>query len=131
MRRHGQQTYPHECCGVLVGAADGDRRTVHRAVACGNAEAAADWYAIDPREILRIEREARAAGHDVVGFYHSHPDSPARWSASDLAEAHWLGCSYCITRVDQSQAADTNSFALLGSGEDDKHFDDEPVVVED
>jgi proteasome lid subunit RPN8/RPN11 len=63
-----------------------------------------------------------------VGFYHSHPDHPARWSATDLAEAHWTGCSYVITSVEEGRAALTNAFLLVGE-EDGKHFDDEVYEV--
>jgi proteasome lid subunit RPN8/RPN11 len=130
IERHAEETYPHECCGVLLGTSAGANRVVHAAKRCENADAATDWFAIDPREILRIEREGRAQGWDIVGFYHSHVDCPARWSQSDFAEAHWLGCSYMITRVDQSKAGETNSFALVGAAEEDKRFEDEEVVVE-
>ena len=131
IRRHGEQTYPHECCGVLLGSSEGDRREVRATVRCGNTrtDAAHNRYHIDPRDLVRIQREARQAGHDIVGFYHSHPDHPARWSTTDLAEAHWIGCSYVITSVERGHAAATNSFALAGSGEEDKHFVDEPVEV--
>ena len=130
MRRHGEETYPHECCGVLLGTAEGDTRTVRAVRRCGNADAAVDWYAIDPREILRIEREGRREGWDIVGFYHSHVDCEAKWSQSDLAEAHWLGCSHVITRVEKGKAEETNSFALTGAGEEDKRFVDEEIVIE-
>jgi proteasome lid subunit RPN8/RPN11 len=126
LRRHGEETYPHECCGVLLGrlSPDGETRTVERAVRCANqnTERGHDRYVIDPRDLVRIQREGRAAGLDIIGFYHSHPDHPARWSQTDLAEAHWLGCSYLITRVGQGGAQDSNSFVLQGAGEDDKHF---------
>lgn len=130
MRRHGEETYPHECCGVLLGTTDGATRVARASRRCGNADAAVDWYAIDPREILRIEREGRAQGWDIVGFYHSHVDCAAQWSQSDFAEAHWLGCSYVITRVEQKQAEETNSFALTGTGEEDKRFEDEEIVID-
>ena len=73
-------------------------------------------YHIDPKELIRIQREGRERGEDIVGFYHSHPDHPAHWSPTDLAEAHWLGCSYVITSVEKGNAAVTNSFELKGSG---------------
>src|SRR5512142_117990 len=82
-------------------------------------------YNIDPRELVRIQREARERGQDIVGFYHSHPDHPARWSQTDLAEAHWLGCSYVITSVQQGHATETNSFVLRGEDEDRKRLEDE------
>ncbi len=86
-------------------------------------------YGIDPRQLVRIQREARERGQDIVGFYHSHPDQPARWSQIDLAEAHWTGCSYVITSVMNALATETKSFHL--GGEDDcKYFSDEEIRVE-
>ena len=64
------------------------------------------------------------------GFYHSHPDHPARWSLTDFQEAHWIGCSYVITAVEKGKAAVTNSFTLTGTSEEDKALVDEPIVVE-
>lgn len=131
LRRHGEVAYPNEACGVLVGVGHGGHRVVRRVVPCHNARAdsPADRYHIDPRELLGLEREARARGEEVVGFYHSHPDHPAHWSATDLAEAHWLGCSYVITRVAEGRAEETCSFLLEGRGEDDKCLQDEDVGV--
>ena len=131
IRRHAEETYPHECCGVLLGTMDGEERTVVATARCENTQAASDWFNIDPRQIVRIQREASAAGQDIVGFYHSHPDDVARWSPSDLREAHWLGCSYVITSVRAGHSAETNSFFLTGSSEEDKHFDNEPIDITD
>ena len=96
---------------------------------CNNTQAASDWFNIDPREIVRIQRQASEVGQDVIGFYHSHPDDAARWSASDLREAHWLGCSYVIASVQQGKSEDVNSFLLAGSSEEDKRFEDEQVDI--
>jgi proteasome lid subunit RPN8/RPN11 len=132
LRRHGEQTYPHECCGVLLGEIDGEGvKDVRTVVRCGNTrtDSPHNRYHIDPRELIRIEREARELKLDIVGFYHSHPDHPARWSQTDLAEAHWIGCSYVITSVEQGRAAQTNSFELAGE-EDNKQFHDEEITVD-
>ncbi len=136
LRAHGEQTYPHECCGVLLGRAlpAGDNPAVNdvlEVVQAGNTrtDSAHNRYSIAPAELIRIQRQARAAALDIVGFYHSHPDHPAQWSSTDIAEAHWLGCSYVITRVAQGRADITNSFLLTGTTEDDKHFTDEPIEI--
>ncbi|HTR64920.1 MAG TPA: M67 family metallopeptidase [Terriglobales bacterium] len=131
LRRHGEETYPHECCGVLLGEMDGDVRTVRSIARAGNTrtDSAHNRYNIDPRELIRIQREGRERGEDIVGFYHSHPDHPARWSATDFAEAHWFGCSYVITSVEKGKAAVTNSFALSGVDENDKQFSDETIEL--
>jgi proteasome lid subunit RPN8/RPN11 len=131
IRHHGEETYPHECCGILLGLADSDVRTVQAAIRCGNtrADSPHNRYHIDPGELVRAQRQGREKGLDIVGFYHSHPDHPARWSPTDFAEAHWIGCSYVITSVEKGRAVLTNSFALAGSSEEDKHFLDELVEV--
>ena len=131
LRRHGEETYPNECCGVLLGKLEGETRRVSSAARCGNtrSDSPSNHYNIDPKELIRIQREARERGEDVVGFYHSHPDHPARWSETDLAEAHWIGCSYVITAVEGGLAGRTCSFALGGRGEEDKRFLDEEIEV--
>jgi proteasome lid subunit RPN8/RPN11 len=131
LRQHGEETYPHECCGVLVGEFDGgDDRAVKSVVKCGNTrtDSPENRYHISPGELVRVQREAALVGHDIVGFYHSHPDCPAAASSTDLAEAHWTGCSYVITNVEQGKADRTNSFLLQGT-EEAKHFEDEAIEV--
>jgi len=132
IRRHGEETYPHECCGVLLGRADGDERVVTSTARAGNTrtDSAHNRYNIDPKDLIRIQREGRGRGEDIIGFYHSHPDHPARWSPTDLAEAHWFGCSYVITSVEKGRAAVTNSFELTGSDESDKKLVDEGIEVD-
>lgn len=131
LRAHGERTYPDECCGVLLGKATGGTNEVQQSIEAGNTrtDSAHNRYQIAPVELIRIQRQARAAGLDIVGFYHSHPDHPAQWSPTDIAEAHWLGCSYVITRVAQGHADVTNSFLLGGTSEDDKRFTDQPIEI--
>ena len=131
IRRHGEETYPHECCGVLLGRSVDGANEVDEAVRAGNTrtDSAHNRYNIAPQELVRIQRQGRERGLDIVGFYHSHPDHPAQWSKTDFAEAHWLGCSYVITAVEKGVAKATNSFLLSGTTEEDKAFEDEAVEV--
>src|SRR5438874_12295572 len=131
IRRHGEETYPHECCGVLLGQMDGDVRIVTSTARCGNTrtDSPQNRYNIDPKELVRIQREAREREEDIIGFYHSHPDHPAQWSQTDFAEAHWIGCSYVITSVEKGKAVLTNSFELTGTDENDKKLVDENIEV--
>jgi proteasome lid subunit RPN8/RPN11 len=133
IRRHGELTYPHECCGVLLGKSGEDGNVVEVAVEAGNTrtDSAHNRYNIAPQELIRIQRQGRERGLDIVGFYHSHPDHPAQWSKTDFEEAHWIGCSYVITSVEQGTAKVTNSFLLIGTSEEDKGFEDQRVVVGD
>lgn len=131
LRQHGEQTYPHECCGVLLGRVEGADRVVTSIARCDNTrqDSPQNRYNIDPKQLIHIQREARERGEDIIGFYHSHPDHPPRWSQTDLADAHWLGCSYVITSVEKGKAAVTNSFELTGSDENDKQLVGEKVQV--
>jgi proteasome lid subunit RPN8/RPN11 len=132
LRAHGQETYPHECCGVLLGQMDGDTRIVTSSARAGNTrtDSAHNRYNIDPKDLIRIQREGRNRGEDIVGFYHSHPDHPAQWSKTDFAEAHWFGCSYVITSVEKGKATITSSFELAGTEEADKKFLNEKIQLE-
>jgi proteasome lid subunit RPN8/RPN11 len=132
IRAHGEETYPYECCGALLGHSIEDGWRVETAVRAGNTrtDSAHNRYNISPAELVKIEREARRQGLGIAGFYHSHPDHPAQWSSTDFAEAHWLGCSYVITAVANGKATDTNSFRLAGASEEDKRFEQDTILVE-
>ena len=131
IRRHGEETYPHECCGVFLGRTAAGQNHVEQALRAGNTrtDSAHNRYQIAPQELVRFQRQGREQGLDIVGFYHSHPDHPAQWSSTDFAEAHWLGCSYVITSVERGKAQETNSFLLTGTTEEDKKFADEPIEI--
>ena len=133
IRAHGEETYPHECCGALLGKSTSDGWQVQAAVRAGNTrtDSAHNRYHIAPLELVKIERDARRQGLGIAGFYHSHPDHPAQWSATDFAEAHWLGCSYVITAVAQGKATVTNSFLLAGATGDDKRFEPDTIKVDE
>ena len=131
LRQHGEETYPHECCGVLGQMDDDGVRTVTSTARASNTrtDSAHNRYNIDPKELIRIQREGRERGEDIIGFYHSHPDHPAQWSQTDLAEAHWFSCSYVITSVEKGKAVLTNAFELTGSDENDKQLVDDKIDV--
>jgi proteasome lid subunit RPN8/RPN11 len=132
LRAHSERTYPHECCGALLGKSTPEGWRIEAAVEAGNTrtDSAHNRYQIAPGELVKIERDARRQGLGIAGFYHSHPDHPALWSQTDLAEAHWLGCVYVITAVAQGKATDTNCFLLAGDSEEDKHFVPQVVTVQ-
>ena len=131
LRAHGEETYPHECCGIMLGKTSDDGLQVAALIRAGNTrtDSAHNRYNIAPIELVKAQREARTQGLDIVGFYHSHPDHPAQWSTTDFAEAHWFGCAYVITAIAKGAAQITNSFLLTGTGEEDKAFTTQPIDV--
>jgi proteasome lid subunit RPN8/RPN11 len=129
IHRQGERAYPHEACGILLGSVSEIGISIAQAVEMANVSPRpASHYEIDPVELICTERSARIAGLEIVGFSHSHPDHPAQWSATDLAEAHWLGCVYIITSVQKGKAGETSAFLLAGTVEEDKRFQSERLV---
>jgi len=86
MVRHARATYPHECCGAMLGSIADDRKTVTVSLPLENAFAGAQErrYELRPEDLLRADKEARSRGLDLVGIYHSHPDCDAYFSETDL-----------------------------------------------
>jgi proteasome lid subunit RPN8/RPN11 len=125
IRTHGAEGYPHEICGIMIGPR-GDH-TVTEVKRARNivVERARDRYEIDPRDHIRIQREADAAGLDIVGYYHSHPDHPAQASRFDTERA-WAGYVYLIVAVHDGKPVDANAFVADNDG---GPFHNEPLEV--
>jgi proteasome lid subunit RPN8/RPN11 len=127
IRAHGRSTYPEECCGLLLGEADGTAKSVRylRAMRNTREDSPKNRYLIDPRELLEAEREARARKLDIVGVYHSHPDHPARPSEFDREHAFpWY--SYIVVRVASGEPGELTSWVLL---DDRSAFDAEEIEI--
>ena len=106
---HARDAAPAECCGLLVGA----HGAIASAVRARNLSTDASRFLIDPRDHIKARRDARAAGLDVVGFYHSHPHSPATPSATDLAEAAYPNHLYLIVGL-TGEAVDVRLYRFTG-----------------
>ena len=112
IREHGVRDYPYECCGLLLGRYDEGRKFVSETYPISNAReesAKRIRFLIMPDELLRGERYAREHDLEVVGFYHSHPDSPAVPSQYDLEHA-WPTYSYIIVSTSANEARDLFSW---------------------
>lgn len=99
--RHAEATYPDECCGILLGRETGGERLVEKLLPIANAWDEVERrrrFVIHARDLLNAEREGRLTGLDVLGFYHSHPDAPARPSEFDREHA-WPWYTYLIAGV--------------------------------
>ena len=142
MSAHAERVYPEECCGLMVGKIDGSQgasggeacKSLIELVPLEN-----DWqsendcqpthtrhrrYSIDPKDILRVQKQARNQGLNIIGVYHSHPDHVAVPSECDRSQA-WPEYAYVIVSVQgvsaqgkesESKAVDIQNWAL-----DSKH----------
>jgi proteasome lid subunit RPN8/RPN11 len=123
---HLCRAYPEEGCGVLLGR-DGETREVVEVEAFDNqrADSRHNRYLIAPEQFLAAERRGRAAGLEVIGFFHSHPDHPARPSAFDLEHA-WPYYSYLIVSVERGRVTGALSWRLAA---DRSRFEPEALEV--
>ncbi len=125
IRRHGREAYPHECCGALIGR-DG---LVTMALALPNTtdEGPRRRFLVSPNDYRAAERHAAGMGARLLGFYHSHPDAPARPSPYDLEHA-WPAFSYLIIGVPGGDPGQMTSWRLR---DDRSAFDEEQLVEAD
>jgi len=123
IRQHGVETYPNECCGALCGR-DG---VVTATFALPNTteEGPRRRFLVRPEDYRAAEQRATELGGDLVGFYHSHPDHPARPSQYDLDHA-WPCFSYIIVSVRGGTPEDMTSWRLR---DDRSAFDPEDLVA--
>jgi proteasome lid subunit RPN8/RPN11 len=124
---HARADYPHECCGVLLGSAKGDDKTVTavRRVDNTHEEGHERRFLISADAMYQVERDARQSGSSVLGFYHSHPDHPARPSGYDREWA-WPWYSYIIVNVTRGEPGDLTCWTLE---DEDAEFEAEEVAV--
>jgi len=112
---HGAEGYPDEICGVMLGTLADRVVTEVRRARNIIVERSRDRYEIDPRDHIRIQREADATGLDIVGYYHSHPDHPAQASRFDTERA-WSGYVYVIVAIHGGKPVDANAFVAEQDG---------------
>ena len=130
---HGRETYPEECCGVMIGprleSASGQVVITEIVSAENEREDTSrhNRFLISPQALLQAQRGARQRGLDILGYYHSHPDHPARPSEFDREHA-WPGTSYLIISVEKGSVVDATSWRLT---DDRSRFDEEELIGTD
>ncbi|RJP75146.1 MAG: M67 family peptidase [Candidatus Abyssobacteria bacterium SURF_17] len=127
---HARETYPEECCGILVGRDAGKDRFItesHRAENMSK-ERRHERYLVDERKLIEVIKSVRGSQVDVVGFYHSHPDYPSRPSGFDTESAAWPGYSYLIVSVEADKVVSAQSWQMPDGAES---FVEEPMTTDE
>jgi proteasome lid subunit RPN8/RPN11 len=126
IRDHGARDYPHECCGAMLGTDTGAGRQVRSLFPLVNRrdDSPRNRFSITPEDFRAAERAAAERGLDLIGWYHSHPDHPARPSEFDREHA-WPWYSYVIVSVAAGAPQDLTSWLLQ---DDRSRFEPEDVV---
>jgi proteasome lid subunit RPN8/RPN11 len=128
IRRHGAGAYPEECCGALLGQPTENGKTITQVLPLENARAESreNRFLIEDQAYVRAEREADRRGLALLGFYHSHPDHPAKPSQFDLDHAFpWF--SYVIVAVRNGTPEAMTCWIL---SEERDRFVEEPIARE-
>ena len=125
IQAHGVETYPHECCGALLGRDDEGLREVLDLLPLENRrnDSPRNRFEVTPQDVLLAEKTARQKNFELLGWYHSHPDAPARPSEFDREHA-WPWYSYMIVSVQQREPRDTTSWRLR---DDRSAYDSEAI----
>ncbi|MEW6511101.1 MAG: M67 family metallopeptidase [Bacteroidota bacterium] len=129
IRMHGEQTYPEECCGVMLGVQTDEERTVRMILPMDNVqtENRGRRFLLSPEQYLEAERQSAELQMDILGFYHSHPDHPALPSSFDTEHAYpWF--AYVIASVSGGKAGEVTAWLLA---ETRGRFDKLPLLVGD
>ena len=118
IQNHSRDTYPNECCGALIGIDN----VVGECVSLPNTteEGPRRRSLVNPHDYRAAERHATESGSTLIGFYHSHPDHPARPSQYDLDHA-WPVLAYVIIAVENGEPGAMTSWRLR---EDRSAFDE-------
>jgi len=127
LKQIAQKTYPHECCGVMVGSIENGVKTVTELIPAENqrTDSPANRYLITPDLLNELEKKLKGTDRAIVGFFHSHPDVPARPSAYDQDHA-WPWYSYVIVSVNKGQAGEIQNWKLR---DDRSAFDAEKMEL--
>jgi proteasome lid subunit RPN8/RPN11 len=141
IKQHGEDAYPNECCGFLIGAVlEGVNvlSELYRAenewpdepvpgAEAGKVVSRQNRYLITPEQWRKADSLARGMGHGIIGYYHSHPDHPAVPSGFDLDHSCWPGESYIIVAVAKGKAEAVNSYTKP----DYSKFEKEEILIEE
>jgi len=127
IRAHGAETYPQECCGALLGhdGETGREVTALLPLVNRNEDSPRNRFSVTAEDVLVAEQAARKKGLKVLGWYHSHPDHPARPSEYDREYA-WPWYSYIIVSVKKGAAKEMSSWQLA---DDRLGFSEEKIEV--
>lgn len=133
IRSHGAETYPHECCGALLGRdTDVEDRHLYREIHALHPlinrrdDSPRNRFSVTSQDVLDAEKAASSQGLEVVGWYHSHPDHPAKPSQYDREHA-WPWYSYVIVSVANKVPEDMTSWRLT---DDRSDFQSEDICLQ-
>lgn len=112
MLKHCKDGLPNESCGLLAGTVEGEVKTVTKIYLLTNIDASNEHFSMDPKEQFAALKDARANGVEIIGNFHSHPESPSRPSEEDKRLAYDPGIEYLILSLQEADHPVLKAFGI-------------------
>lgn len=109
---HALAGLPNEACGLLGGTIENDTIVIKEVYLLNNIDESREHFTMDPKEQLAAVKDMRAKGIELVGNWHSHPESPSRPSEEDKRLAHDSNAIYCILSLMEQETPILNAFSI-------------------
>lgn len=117
---------PNESCGLIGGTKDGDVKTIEKVYLLTNLDASNEHFSMDPKEQLAAIKDMRANGYELLGNFHSHPESPSRPSEEDKRLAYDPKVNYLILSLMEMDHPVFNAFVI----DEEKNVSKEEFIIE-
>lgn len=125
MLRHAVEGLPNEACGLIAGTVDGDKKYVKEVYLLTNVDASNEHFSMDPREQLAAVKDARAKELEMLGNFHSHPESPSRPSEEDKRLAYDSKANYLILSLEDREHPVLHAFLI----DEEKNVTKNPIEI--
>ena len=125
MLKHCEDGLPNESCGLLAGTVEGDVKTVTKVYLLTNIDASNEHFSMDPKEQLAAVKDMRANGYQLLGNFHSHPESPSRPSEEDKRLAYDSKVNYLILSLMDLENPVLNAFVI----DEEKNVSKEELII--
>ena len=112
MLKHCKDGLPNESCGLLAGTVEGEVKTVTKIYLLTNIDASNEHFSMDPKEQFAALKDARANGVEIIGNFHSHPESPSRPSEEDKRLAYDPSIEYLILSLQEADHPVLKAFGI-------------------
>lgn len=109
---HCKNGLPNEACGLIAGTKKGEEKSIEKVYLLTNIDASNEHFSMDPKEQLAAVKDMRANGYELLGNFHSHPESPSRPSEEDKRLAYDSKVNYLILSLMDLENPVFNAFQI-------------------
>lgn len=110
--KHCKDALPNEACGLLAGTRDGDKKQIEKVYLLNNLDQSSEHFSMDPKEQFAAARDIRGNGWELLGNFHSHPETPSRMSEEDKRLAYDTKLNYLILSLRDLESPVLNAFCI-------------------